>query len=132
MTLIRIALGIILVTADVRVMPAEAYVVGKPIDGFQCMSLTLSPEQQFNGPMPSVFAAPTEESKKLGTTGGIVYVAWPLNNVNGFVEMMRYNGEKAWISAKVLKPYEYPVGLPGSCILSQRPNGTIEFKSQTR
>ena len=46
-------------------------------------------EEAFNGTgLQSVFAGPTEASRKLGTTGGTVYVEWPLNKVNGFVRIL--------------------------------------------
>ena len=44
-------------------------------------------------------------SKKLWTTGSMVYVEWPLNKVNGFVRMLRPNGEHAWIHEIALKPF---------------------------
>ena len=35
---------------------------------------------------PPVFKGPSEDSGKLGVASGVVYVAWPLQKQNGFVQ----------------------------------------------
>ena len=107
-------------TADV-----QAFEVDKPIDGYNCMSvnykaLHVPDEEAFNGTgLQSVFAGPTEASRKLGTTGGTVYVEWPLNKVNGFVRILRPNGEHAWISEIALKPFQNADASSITCTLYQ-------------
>ncbi len=75
------AAGIIAIgAADV-----QAFEEGRSIDGYNCMSinykaLNVTDEEVFKGTgLQPVFAGPTETSRKLGTTGNIVYVDWPLN-----------------------------------------------------
>ena len=45
-----------------------------------------------------VFAAPTEASQLIGRNGEAVFVKWPFNEVDGFVEIIwGGHGIKAWI-----------------------------------
>jgi hypothetical protein len=92
-------------------LQAQTLSNGASLVGFRCMSLTLTTEEGWKpSSLPPVFAAPTEGSKQLGTGAGIIYVAWPLNKVNGFVDILRPNGERGWISEKMLKPFAYGGG----------------------
>jgi hypothetical protein len=112
----------------------EAVEVDKVIDGYNCMlvdykALNVTDEEAFNGTgLQPVYAGPTEESKKLGTTGSMVYVEWPLNKVNGFVRMLRPDGEHAWIHEIALKPFGKADASSVSCTLSQNAKGRILFK----
>ena len=124
------AAGIIAIgTADV-----QAFEEDRPIDGYNCMSinykaLNVTDEEAFNGTgLQPVFAGPTETSRKLGTTGGTVYVEWPLNKVNGFVRILRPNGEHAWIAEIALKPFQNADASSITCTLYQNANGRIMFK----
>jgi len=91
-------------------------------------ALNVTEEEAFNGTgLQPVFAGPTEGSKKLGTTGSIVYVEWPLNEVNGFVRMLRPNGEHAWIHQNALKPLGNAPASAVTCTLAKNEKGRILF-----
>jgi len=113
---------------DVRAAEAD-----KVIDGYNCMlidynALNVTEEEAFNGTgLQPVFAGPTEGSRKLGTTGTIGYVDWPLNEVNGFVRMLRPNGEHAWIHENALKPLGHASASVVTCRLSQNAKGRIQY-----
>ena len=136
---------------------AAAYVMGlslvdasaieamKPLDGYVCMGL--KSDKEFNdwvpgslpappgGPdSPPVFAAPTEGSRRLGYNYSPVIVKRPLNEVNGYVEIVRLSGERGWIKRDVLAPYGTVMRTDGSIVKTDRQcapiikaNGKIGF-----
>jgi hypothetical protein len=117
----------------------------KPLEGYVCMGL--KSDKEFNdwvpgsmGPKPGgpedppVFQAPTEGSRLLGYNSSPVIVKWPVNEVGGFVEMLRLGGEKGWIKGDLLVPYGTVVRKDGTvikkdkkCIPSLMSNGRIGF-----
>jgi hypothetical protein len=107
---------------------AERLQPGSPLSGFQCYSinekvLKLTPEEAWEGKgFPPVFKGPSEDSGKLGIASGLVYVAWPLRQENGFVQILRLEGQIAWISESVLRPLYRDPGSKGGCTLSWRGN----------
>ena len=59
----------------------------------------MTPEDAWDGKgFPPVFKGPSEDSGKLGVASGVVYVAWPLQKQNGFVQILRFGGDVGWIS----------------------------------
>ena len=111
---------------------AERLPPGSPLSGFQCYSidekvLKLTPEEAWEGKgFPPVFKGPSEDSGKLGIASGLVYVAWPLRKENGFVQILRFDGEIAWISEAVIRPLYRDPGSKGGCTLSWHGN-RIQF-----
>ena len=54
----------------------------------------MTPEDAWEGKgFPPVFKGPSEDSGKLGEASGVVYVAWPLQKENGFVQILRVDGD---------------------------------------
>jgi hypothetical protein len=102
--------------------------------GFQCYKidekgLHITPKDDFEGRgFPRVFAAPTSSSKQIGATSEIVYVAWPLVKQNGFLQILRLNGQLGWVAETTLIPMHKADGTIGGCTLSRQPNGLITFK----
>jgi hypothetical protein len=107
---------------------AERLQPGSPLSGYQCYhidaeALKLTPEDAWEGKgFPSVFKGPSEESGKLGVAAGVVFVAWPLQKENGFVQILRIGGDIGWISGSVIRPLYRDPGSKGGCILSWRGN----------
>jgi hypothetical protein len=105
--------------------------VGEVIPGYNCMDVIYPPEADYNPRLlPPVFAAPTENSRQIGTQGALAYVVWPINEVNGFIELLRFDGETGWIASKYTKPFTYPksTNTPGRCTLNMTAGGYIGFK----
>ena len=107
---------------------AEQLEPGSPLSGYQCYSLNevalkLTPEGAWEGKgFPTVFEGPSEESGKLGRAAGLIYVDWPLRKDNGFVRILRFEGQIAWISESVIRPLYRDPGSKGGCTLSWRGN----------
>ena len=106
----------------------------KPLAGYKCMSLNLEvlnatqEELRSGAGLPPVYAGPSDKSARLGTNAYVVIVASPVKEVNGFVEILRLNGQQAWISEKVLKPYVNANGSAGTCVPSKMSDGGIGFE----
>jgi len=112
----------------------KGYTVGQVISGYNCLDVVYPPEAERNAALlPSVFAEPSVNSRKIGTQGAIVYAVWPLHKVNGFIEILRFNGERGWIAAVDTRPFTYPksTNTPGRCTISMTTAGSIGFQGYT-
>jgi hypothetical protein len=111
---------------------AERLQPGSPLSEYQCYDidakvLKLTPEDAWEGKgFPPVFKGPSEDSGELGAAGGVVYVAWPLQKQNGFVQILRAGGDIGWISGSVIRPLYRDPGSKGGCSLSWHGN-LIQF-----
>jgi len=98
------------------------------LSGYQCYNidvkkLGLTREDAWSGRgFPSIFQEASADSKKLGNLTGLVYVAWPLDVQNGFVRIVRANGQVAWIARDVIRPLYKEPGSTGGCKLSWERN----------
>ena len=96
---------------------------------FQCYGLNskklgLSAEDLYNGKgLPPAFAEPRADARKVGTEPGIIYVRYPLAIENGFVQILRRNGQIAWISEDAIRPLRRADGSIGGCTLRWSPDG---------
>jgi hypothetical protein len=128
----RLALALGLATVGKCAHAGERLQPGSPLSEYQCYhidaaTLKLTPEDAWEGKgFPSVFTGPSEDSEKRGEASGLVYVAWPLRKDNGFVQILRGNGEIAWISEAVIRPLYRDPGSKGGCTLSWHGN-RIQF-----
>ncbi|HWY81029.1 MAG TPA: hypothetical protein VNY10_03655 [Roseiarcus sp.] len=111
---------------------AQSLAPGQSLVGYQCyhidaQALKLTSDDAWSGKgFPPVFTEPSEASDRLGVASGIVYVAWPLQQENGFVKTVRIGGELGWISADVVRPLYREPGSKGGCTLLWRGN-RIQF-----
>ena len=124
----------------------QALTVVKPLEGYACMGL--KSDKEFNDWVPGslppkpgsdvdppVFTAPTEASKRIGFVSSPVIVAWPLNEVDGFVETLwGEKGLRGWIKGDLLVSFGTVVRKDGSVIKKVRTckpsvmsNGLIGF-----
>ena len=103
---------------------AERLQPGSPLSGYQCYhidaeALKLTPADAWDGKgFPPVFKGPSAGSGKLGVASGVVFVTWPLQKQNGFVEILRFGGDIGWISEFVIRPLYRDPGSKGGCTLS--------------
>jgi hypothetical protein len=72
---------------------AERLQPGSPLSGYQCYHIDAE---------------------------GVVYVAWPLQKQNGFVQILRFGGDIGWISGSMIRPLYREPGSKGGCTLSWR------------
>jgi hypothetical protein len=123
----RFAFGIALLASAIC-NSAHAQRIGpsSSLAGYQCHhidaeALKLTPEEAWSGKgFPPVFRKPSAASAQLGVASGVVYVAWPLLKENGFLKILRMDGELGWISQDVVRPLYRDPGSKGGCTLSWR------------
>jgi hypothetical protein len=73
----------------------------------------------------SVKSAPSSSSPDAGWAAAVVIVRDPAVPQNGFVQMLKPNGQTAWIPANLVKTYR-PVADPNArCTPEVLPNGMI-------
>jgi hypothetical protein len=107
---------------------AHALTAVRHIKGYVCMNLKWSGSEQDmwdESKLPSVFEQPAETSKKIGYVGAIAIVASPLHVVNGFAEILLFDGKKGWVEAGLLEPYKVPGRPNATCIPSIMSDGRI-------
>ena len=96
---------------------------------FQCYKLDreelkISDEDYRTGVgLPPVFAEPRADARKVGTEPGIVFVRYPLRIENGFAQVLRRNGQLAWIADNAVRPMRKANGAEGGCTLAWSPDG---------
>src|SRR5690242_259141 len=68
------------------------------LPGWKCMALASSygPQGAFASPAP-VYAGPEPNAPQIGTGAGVIIVPERLRPINGRTEIIRPNGQKAWI-----------------------------------
>jgi hypothetical protein len=97
-----------------------------PIEGYKCMSVNWPEEKKWDrAAAPKVYRGPSEESAQVGVQGEPAIVKWPMNELNGFVEIIRPGrpgGQRAWIKASDL------TGLRANCVPSHMSDGSVGFK----
>jgi hypothetical protein len=76
--------------------------VVRTLPGWQCMALasTYGAQGALAPPAP-VYAGPSS-ARQVGTGGGVIIVPDPLRPVNGRTEIIRPNGQRAWIDVNLL------------------------------
>jgi hypothetical protein len=98
------------------------------------MAVNSPPEAEYNSSLfPSVLEGPTQESKKLGIAISVIYEKVPISKANGYVEILRINGQRGWIAEKDLKPFTYPIfsNIPGSCTITMSERGQIVYEGRS-
>ena len=106
--------------------PVLAQTPVKRISGYRCMMLNISESQAMDPHFHvSLRSQPSSNAAENGWAGSIVIVREPLVPDSGFLQVLKPNGERAWISAAMVKPYR-PVADPSAkCIPEVLPNGRI-------
>jgi hypothetical protein len=122
-TTLQFACALTMITAFAR---AESVTVVRHFDGYACMSLDPASEAATSqSKLPPLFAEPSASSQQVGFPTGIVLVRTPRHEVNGFVEMLRMNGQKGWINAQNLRVWHSPNGSAAKCQPAVLSNGRI-------
>jgi hypothetical protein len=120
-----LALALVFISVSAH---AETLQPGSPLSAYECYSLNevvlkLTPQEAWEGKgFPPVFEDPSAESKKLGSAAGLIYVDWPLRKDNGFVRILRFEGQIAWISESAIRPLYRDPGSKGGCTLRWNDN----------
>lgn len=98
----------------------------RPVPGLKCMSLDAASRSAMRqDELPPVLMSPDPNAAHIGYPTSIVFVKNPLHEKNGFVEMVRLNGETGWIAASHLEPWRPLNGGSATCTPSLMSNGKL-------
>ena len=98
----------------------------RPVPGLKCMSLdAASRAATRQADLPPVLASPDPGASRIGYPTSIVFVKTPVHNKNGFVEIVRLNGESGWIAADHLETWHPLNGGSATCTPSVMSNGRL-------
>ena len=119
-------MALVCVGATIACVSADAQAPVKGIPGYECMMLNITEQQSMDPAFKMVIrSAPSPSAPEAGWAAAIVIVREPAVPRNGFLQMLKPNGETAWISADMVKPYR-PVADPtAKCRPEVLPNGRI-------
>ena len=116
-----VTLGLMVFSTSVQAQNAA-----KRIPGYRCMMLNITEQQSMDPAFHvSLKSAPSASAPEAGWAGSIVIVHEPVTPENGFLMMLKPNGQTAWIRADEVKAYR-PAAEPNThCIPEVLPNGRI-------
>lgn len=102
--------------------------VVRTLPGLQCMALAAEygPQGSYAPPAPE-YASPDIGAQKIGIGAGTILVPDPLKPVNGRSEVLRPNGQKAWIDASLLTRWHALSAPTASCHPVLLSNGRYGF-----
>lgn len=104
----------------------QGLTVVRPAPGLKCMSLdTASRAATRQDELPPVLVSPDPGATRIGYPTSVVFVKVPVHEKNGFVEMVRLNGEAGWIAANHLEPWRPLNGGSATCTPSVMSNGKL-------
>ena len=121
-----LALALAILHAAPSAWAAGLEVVGH-VPGYQCMKLNVTDKQlsSRNHDNPRILAAPVRNAPAITEASSDLIVAAPLNVVNGYAEVLGFDGTQAWIAAKAIKPWTS--SLPATCTPAMMSNGRLGF-----
>ena len=119
-------LGLVILATVATAGVATAQNSAKRIQGYQCMMLNITEQQSMDPAFHvTLYARPSLAASEAGWSGAVPIVKSPPEPINGFLQVLKADGEKAWIAADMVKPYR-PVSDPSArCVPEVLPNGRI-------
>lgn len=100
----------------------------RPLPGYVCMQLALSPEQLTDPKVGvPVRDAPSRSAHVAGFAASTVIVATPQEPTSGFLRVLKRDGQTGWIEASYLKPWKNPFVPSARCVPSIMSDGQPGF-----
>ena len=95
-------------------------------DGLVCMSLDAqSAAAMSQQDLPPLLAAPSNNASVVGYPTSIVFVRHPTSTRNGYTQIVRLNGQNAWLASDHLVPWHPMNGAATTCTPSIMSNGHL-------
>jgi hypothetical protein len=122
-----VSVAAVLVAGAVHAQGFKPTTVVRTLPGWKCMALSSSYGAQgaYAPPVP-VYAGPESSAPQIGTGAGVIIVPEKLRPMNGRTEMIRPNGQKAWIDVNQLTAWHSlsdPAAVCHPAVLSNRRYG---------
>ena len=130
-----VLVGLVAGTLAVVSAHAQGYkptTVVRAIPGMQCMALAdeFGPQGSYAPPAPE-YAGPELDARKIGIGAGTILVNDPMRTVNGRTEVLRPNGQKAWIEASLLTRWHALSAPNAACRVVLLSNGRYGFDTSS-
>ena len=110
----------------VTAVPAMAQQPAKRIAGYQCMMLNITEQQSMDPAFHvSLRSVPSDGAPEAGWAGSVPIVREPAVPRNGFLQVLKADGSKAWIAAGMVKPYHPVSDSSARCVPEVLPNGRV-------
>lgn len=108
-----VAFGVVLACGAAH---ADALRAVRPLPGYACMQLALTPEQLTDPKVGvPVRGAPSRDAPIVGFAANTVIAQNPPQPKAGFLQVLRPNGEVGWIEAGYLRPWGNPFAPNSRC-----------------
>lgn len=125
-----ISMKLTLIVAALSSLPLVSFGQGltavRPVQGLKCMSLDPASLAETNqDALPPVLQTPESNAARIGYPTSVVFVKTPIHEQNGFIEMVRLNGQLGWIAANHLQPWRPLNGGSATCTPSLMSNGKL-------
>jgi hypothetical protein len=106
------------IAADIRVV--------RPIPGLVCMLVRMPSENVRDfGQLPRVLQEPLATARAVGLASAVVFVKVPVQVVNGYAEVVLFNGVKGYLDQGLLSPYRSLGDPKATCTPSLMSNGSL-------
>jgi hypothetical protein len=127
---VLLAMAAVLMSPTVHAQSYKRIEVVKVLPGWQCMSLASAygPQGTNAHPVP-VFEGPQPEAAQIGTGAGVIIAPAIIHPTNGRTEIIRPNGQRAWIDVNQLTPWRSLSDPNASCQPALLSNGRYGFKT---
>jgi hypothetical protein len=96
-----------------------------PLPGYACMSLRNSDRGLALNQLPKIYSAPSPSASQVAIATAIVIAKSPLHQENGFIEVMRLNGQPGWIGADAVMPFRSVSDPHARCVPVRMSDGSI-------
>lgn len=85
--------------------------------------------QGTNAPAAPAYAAPDANAEQIGTAAGVIIAPSPLRPINGRTEIIRSNGQKAWVTVNLLTQWHSFSDPKAACYPALLSNGRYGFRT---
>lgn len=100
----------------------------RPLPGYACAMLNVSPAVLRDGPLPPVLAEPRAGAVEIGQASAVVIVASPAKTAAGYTAVLHLDGRPGWVESSKLKPYRSASNPNATCTPSLMSDGRPGFR----
>lgn len=119
-------------TTIAAVSVAASAQASRPMPGYQCLSLNMTPAQAADRNfMLTVRRGPSDQAPVLGTEGALLIAADPVVQQNGYSQIIRIDGSVGWVPTSSTKPWHSPNPVSNArCYPEILDNGRVGFTTR--
>jgi hypothetical protein len=128
---VLLAIATALLSPTVHAQSYDQVKVVKKLPGWQCMVIAAAyGPLGTNAPPAPVFDGPQPGAAQIGTDGGVIIAPASIHPTNGRTEIIRANGQRAWIDVDQIVPYHSLSNPAAVCYPALLSNGRYGFTTK--